>query len=102
MSRYAKWFFAVAVAVGTLNLGDAETATAGRGFRLFRGRALFAPRTYSPRQSASPRRTTSGSTRQWQPAANGPRIKGSHDWPGAIGNPPPNYKFFQDVNGYWR
>ena len=102
MNRYRMWFFAAVVVVGTINLGDAGTATADRGFRLFRGRALNAPRTYSPRQSGSTWRKNSGWSRQSQPSANGPRIKGSHDWPGAIGAPPPNYKFFQDVNGYWR
>ncbi len=102
MIRYRMWFFAAVVVVGTINLGDTGTATAGRGFRLFRGRTLIAPRTSSPRQSGSTWRKSSAWSRQSQPSPSGPRIRGSHDWPGAIGSPPPNYKFFQDVNGYWR
>ncbi|QEF96467.1 hypothetical protein Mal15_04950 [Stieleria maiorica] len=102
MRRSCVWLFAAVVVMGTINLGDVGTATAGRGFRLFRGRTYSVPRTYSTRQPVSSWRKTSTWSRQSQPAANGPRIKGRHDWPGAIGAPPANYQFFQDVNGYWR
>ncbi|WP_182867903.1 hypothetical protein [Stieleria mannarensis] len=107
MRRSCVWLFAAVVVMGTINLGDAGTATAGRGFRLLRGRMSSPPRTYSTRQPVSKWRKTSTWSRQTQPAANvprinGPRIKGRHDWPGAIGSPPANDQFFQDVNGYWR
>ncbi|OYP38228.1 hypothetical protein [Rhodopirellula sp. MGV] len=36
--------------------------------------------------------TTRSRSDNWQP----------NRWPGAIGNPPPRYQFFQDINGYWR
>lgn len=89
--------FAVPALLLGLAVFDGNTAEAGR-FGLFRGRAIRSVPAYRVQNTTRTRSTV----RSQSSYSNGPRIKGRHDWPGAIGNPDPRYQFFQDINGYWR
>lgn len=65
-----------------------------------------ARKTYVPRYT--PQVRTTQATPRYQSYYRAPvssyrrqRISGRNDWPGAIGNAPSNYRFFQNINGYW-
>lgn len=96
MNRY-RILLAIPVLVFGLAIFDSNNADAGR-FGLFRGRLIKSTPTY---RTQTTNRTYSTSRTQ-ATRANGPRITGRHDWPGAIGAPDPRYLYFQDINGYWK
>lgn len=96
MRRSAKYFMAAAIVVCGFNLGAVESASAGRGLRIFRGRVFQSARTQSNRQTYSP----AGNT--YRSNSSRPRISAPNNWPGTIGSQPPRYEFFQSINGYWK
>ena len=77
---------------------DVQNADA-RGFGWFRGRSAYSQQK-STRQPTY-RKTYQAPTRVYRQPTSRSYSSGRTQWPGAIGTPSPNYRFFQDINGYW-